>query len=76
MQRNQEAIDQTQEGKEVALILIKQVVPCIMHTENWVEEKIITILILIGAAEFQSERQSESLEQYVNKFKILFKQGY
>jgi hypothetical protein len=76
LQRNQEAIDQTQEGKEVALILIKQVVPCIMHTENWVEEKIITILILIGAAEFQSERQSESLEQYVNKFKILFKQGY
>jgi hypothetical protein len=32
--RLREAILRTQEGKEAALILIKQVVPCIMHTEN------------------------------------------
>jgi hypothetical protein len=39
-----------QEGKNVALILIKQVVPCIMHTENHLGEKIITVLVSIGAA--------------------------
>jgi hypothetical protein len=65
-----------QEGKNVALILIKQVVPCIMHTENHVGEKIITVLVSIGAAKLQSERQSASLEQYAEQFNILFKQQY
>jgi hypothetical protein len=39
VQRIQEATQRTNEGKEAALILIKQTVPCIMHTENRVGEK-------------------------------------
>jgi hypothetical protein len=67
LQRIRDAIDRTQEGKDAALILIKQVVPCIMHTKNHVGEKIITVLMSIGAAAFQSERRSESLEQYAEQ---------
>jgi hypothetical protein len=47
-----------------------------MHTENHVGEKIITVLVSIGAAKLQSERQSASLEQYAEQFNILFKQQY
>jgi len=52
-----EAISGTREGKDSALILIKQAIPCIMHMENRVGEKLITILIHIGAAKFQDERR-------------------
>jgi hypothetical protein len=38
-----------------------------MYIENRVGEKIITVLISIGAATFQSERRSESLEQYAEQ---------
>lgn len=67
MQRLKEAIERTQEGKEAALVLIKQVVPCIMHTENQGGEKIRTVLLSIGAAGYQSERISDSLERYTEQ---------
>jgi hypothetical protein len=37
------AISGTREGKDSALILIKQAISCIMHMENRVVEKLITI---------------------------------
>jgi hypothetical protein len=52
-----EAIQCTQEGKEAALILIKQTVPCIMHTENRVGEKVITVVFVIGATKFHWPKQ-------------------
>jgi hypothetical protein len=33
------AINRSGEGKEAALMLISQAIPCIMHLENWVGEK-------------------------------------
>ncbi len=42
-------MQRTNEGKEAVLILIKQIVPCIMHTKNRVGQKIITVVISIGA---------------------------
>jgi hypothetical protein len=67
LQRLKEVIERTQEGKEAALVLIKQVVPCIMHTENQGGEKIRTVLLSIGAAGYQSERISDSLERYTEQ---------
>jgi len=67
LERIKEAIERTREGKEAALILIKQAVPCIMHTENWVGEKIATVLSAIGAAEYQSDRGSDNLDLYAQR---------
>jgi hypothetical protein len=35
--------------KETAMILILQAIPCIMHLENRVGEKLITVLLAMGA---------------------------
>jgi hypothetical protein len=67
LERIKEAIEQTREGKETALILIKQAVPCIMHTENWVGEKIVTVLSAIGTADYQSDRGSDNLDLYAQQ---------
>jgi hypothetical protein len=40
-----QAICRGEEGKEAALMLIMQAIPCIMHFENCVGEKLITILL-------------------------------
>jgi hypothetical protein len=45
-----QAISRGREGKEAALMLISQAIPCIMHLKNCVGEKII-ILLLARAAE-------------------------
>jgi hypothetical protein len=44
-----QAIKRGDEGKEAALILILQAIPCIMHLENRVGEKLITVLLSLGA---------------------------
>jgi len=62
-----EAILRTEEGKEAALMLIKQAIVCIMHLENRVGEKLITILLSIGANKFQRENATESLARYVEE---------
>lgn len=62
----QEAISRTNEGKEAALILIKQAIPCIMHKENRGGEKIITVVIHLGAAKFLKERSITSLSEYAD----------
>ena len=51
-----EAILRSGEDKEAALILIKQAIPCIMHLENRGGEKIITIILSIGAERYQLGR--------------------
>jgi hypothetical protein len=61
----QEAISRTKEGKEAALILIKQAIPCIMHKENRAGEKVITVVVHHGATKFQKERSIASLDDYV-----------
>ena len=62
-----EGISRTSEGKESALILIKQAIPCIMHLENRVGEKLITILLHLGATKFQNERHVVSLNDYMQR---------
>ncbi len=69
--RIKEAILHTDEGKEAALILIKQAIPCIMHLENRAGEKIITIVLYIGAIRFQQENRSDNLERYVKQIEDL-----
>jgi hypothetical protein len=67
VQRIQEAIQGTNEGKEAALILIKQKVPCIMHTENRAGEKIITVAISIGATRFLLDQRISGLDRFVEQ---------
>jgi hypothetical protein len=66
-----EAISRTEEGKDAALILIKQAIICIMHLENRVGEKLITMLLSIGANKFQREHGAETLVQYVKEMENL-----
>ncbi len=63
LKRMKEAISRTEEGKEVALILIKQAIPCIMHLENRGGEKIGTVLVSIGATRFRRDNRMDNLEQ-------------
>jgi hypothetical protein len=51
-----QAISRGQEGKDAALMLIMQAIPCIMHLESRVGEKLITVLLAMGAERFHRER--------------------
>jgi hypothetical protein len=48
-----QAISRGQEGKEAALMLISQAIPCIMHLENRVGEKLITVLLAMVADKYR-----------------------
>jgi len=48
-----QAISRGEEGKEAALMLISQAIPCIMHLENRVGEKLITVLLARAAEKYQ-----------------------
>jgi len=58
------AISRSELGRESALILIKQAIICIMHLENCVSEKNLTMLLSIGAELYQGRRAQESLKGY------------
>ena len=51
-------------GREAALMLIEQAIPCVMHLENRVGEKLITVLLAMGAKRFQRQRRVKSLSRY------------
>jgi hypothetical protein len=44
-------------GREAALMLIEQAIPYVMHLENWVGEKLITVLLAMGAERFQGKEE-------------------
>ncbi len=58
-------MQRSEEGRSAALILIMQAIPCIMHFENRVGEKILTMLLAIRAELFQQRRVGASLKMYV-----------
>jgi hypothetical protein len=51
----QQALDCSEEGREAALILMKQAVPCILHYENLASEKIIVHVLDVGAKRFKTK---------------------
>jgi len=61
------AVERSGLGKEAALMLIMQAIPCIMHLENRVGEKILTMLLAIGAEVFQKHRPGSSLKLYIEQ---------
>jgi hypothetical protein len=71
MGRMKEAIMRTEEGKEAALMLIKQAIPCIMHFENRGGEKIGTVLLSIGANKYQQNSRTENLKRCVERIEEL-----
>jgi hypothetical protein len=60
----QQALERSEEGKEAALILIKQAVPCILHFENRVSEKIIVFILDVAAKLYQSISTRQSLADW------------
>jgi hypothetical protein len=59
-----QAVVRGQQGKEAALMLIEQAIPCVMHLENRVGEKIITVLLSMAAEQFQRRRNVKSLGRF------------
>jgi len=53
LERIQKSIDCGKEGKKAAQVLISKVIPCIMHLENRVGEKLITVLLACGGEQYQ-----------------------
>jgi hypothetical protein len=53
IERILQSISRGDEGKEAALVLISQTIPCIMHLENRAGEKLITVLLALGADLYQ-----------------------
>jgi hypothetical protein len=49
------------------MMLIHQAIPCIMHLENRSGEKILTMLLSIGAEIYQRRRAGASLDGYVQE---------
>lgn len=47
-----------------ALMLISQAIPCIMHLENRVGEKLITVLIARAAEKFQQRGNTRNLTRF------------
>jgi hypothetical protein len=48
-----QAISRGVEGSKAALMLISQATPCIMHLENRVGEKLITVLLAMAADKYR-----------------------
>jgi len=71
IRRIQDAIWRTDEGREAALILISQADPCIMHLENRVGEKLIALLLYLGALRYQQARRSSNLKGYAERIESI-----
>jgi len=54
------AIDRSAEGKEAALILSKQAIPCILHLVSRSDEKVIQMILSVGAENYQLPLQETS----------------
>jgi hypothetical protein len=55
------AINRSGEGKEAALMLISQAIPCIMHLENRVGEKMITVLLSMAADIYRKKTNTTTI---------------
>jgi hypothetical protein len=57
-----QAINRSGEGKEAALMLIShQAIPCIMHLENRVGEKLISVLLAMNANIFRKKTNTTTI---------------
>jgi len=59
------AVERSEHGKAAALMLIEQAIPCIMHLENRVGEKILTMLLSTGAKLYQERRSAGNIAEYI-----------
>jgi hypothetical protein len=56
-----QAISRGDEGREAALMLIAQAIPCIMHLENRVGEKLNTVLLAMAADKYRQRTNTTTL---------------
>jgi hypothetical protein len=52
-------------------MVIKQANPCIMHMENCIGEKLITMLLSIGGKRFQRESRVVSIDNYIERMQTI-----
>jgi hypothetical protein len=67
-----QAISRGEEGKEAAMILISQAIPCIMHLENRVGEKLVTVLLAMAANKYQERTNTRTLTQFAIHVQNIF----
>jgi hypothetical protein len=60
IKRIAQAVSRGEEGKEAAMILIEQAIPCILHLENRVAEKIIMMLLSLEVELYQQKAASKA----------------
>jgi hypothetical protein len=61
------AVQRSEMGREAAMMLIQQAIPCIMHLENRSGEKILTMLLSIGAETYQKRQVGAALKMYLEQ---------
>jgi hypothetical protein len=66
-----QAVSRDTEGREAALILISQAIPCIMHLENRVGEKLITVILAMAVERFHQERNIKSLSKFAVNISLI-----
>jgi hypothetical protein len=61
------AVQRREMGREAAMMLIQQAIPCIMHLENRSGEKILTMLLSIRAEMYQKRQVGAALKMYLEQ---------
>jgi hypothetical protein len=56
-----QAVSRDEEGKNAAMMLIFQAIPCITHLESRVGEKVVTLLLVMAANKYQEHSNSRCL---------------
>jgi hypothetical protein len=67
-----QAVLRGDEGKEAAMLLISQAIPWILHLENRVGEKLVTVLLAMAANKFQQRSNCRTLTHFANIVQDLF----
>jgi hypothetical protein len=67
-----QAVLRGDEGKEAAMLLISQAIPCILHLENRVGEKLVTVLLAMAANKYQQRSNCRTLTRFANIIQDIF----
>ncbi len=67
-----QAVLRGDEGKEAAMLLISQAIPCILHLENRVGEKLVTVLLAMAANKYQERSNCRTLTRFANIIQDIF----
>jgi hypothetical protein len=67
-----QAISWGEEGKDGALMLIAQAIPCIMHLEKRVGETLIMVLLARAVEKYQQHSNTRGLTRFAANIQTIF----